>query len=384
MGLKGFMKKRGVCGVTAALVGVSLVLTGCGEAAKPEETTPTTVVLLQTEEAVREMEAWLSDPVNNGFLGERNEYGDPQGIDWYQVFYDGAGIGRTYDELNEAQRQELTTNRHFSPDTPGYVFVKKELSAFMQAKAGLTASEAEKAISAKNFYEHTESGELYFIQHTDKSAFPVKVYEVKTLGDGDRIVTYSADETQFVRPTLRPHQVKLRPVENGYQFLSNVETADAVPTTTAAPQTDDAAAETTAAPTSVSKDISAIYGTWRVEKLLGFGLHYGNGAEYPVGPDIVGDEIVLRRDVYSTKGLDKVEKYQQEVREPVYTIAAAFADTDEFFRVYKTDLPVVKSGDTVRVIEVEGAPIGGYYLINNDTLVLDLESACFALTRVGD
>ena len=384
MGLKGFMKKRGVCGVTAALVGVSLVLTGCGEAAKPEETTPTTVVLLQTEEAVREMEAWLSDPVNNGFLGERNEYGDPQGIDWYQVFYDGAGIGRTYDELNEAQRQELTTNRHFSPDTPGYVFVKKELSAFMQAKAGLTASEAEKAISAKNFYEHTESGELYFIQHTDKSVFPVKVYEVKTLGDGDRIVTYSADETQFVRPTLRPHQVTLRPVENGYQFLSNVETADAVPTTTAAPQTDDAAAETTAAPTSVSKDISAIYGTWRVEKLLGFGLHYGNGAEYPVGPDIVGDEIVLRRDVYSTKGLDKVEKYQQEVREPVYTIAAAFADADEFFRAYKVDLPDVKSGDTVRVIEVEGAPIGGYYLINNDTLVLDLESACFALTRVGD
>lgn len=382
VGVNGFMKKQSAFGVVAVLLSAALVLSGCGKATIPEANAST--VVLQTEATVREMEAWLSDPVNNGFLGEKNEYDNPQEIDWYQVFYDGAGIGRTYDELNEAQQQELTTNRHFSPDTPGYVFVKKDLVAFMQAKAGLTASETETVLSAKSFYEHTESSKMYFVHHTDRNAFPVKVYEVKTLGDGDRIVTYGADEAQFVRPTLLPHQVTLRPVENGYQFLSNVEAADAVPTTTAAPRTDDAATETTATPTSVSEDISALYGTWRVEKLLGFGLHYGNGAEYPVGQDIVGDEIILRRDVYSTKGLDKYEKYQQEVREPVYTVAAAFADTDEFFRVYKTDLPVVKRGDTVRAIQVNGAQGALYYLINNDTLVLDLESACFALTRVGD
>ncbi|WP_228745226.1 hypothetical protein [Paenibacillus sp. S150] len=43
------------------------------------------------------------------------------------------------------------------------------------------------------------------------------------------------------------------------------------------------------------------YGTWRVEKLLGFANSYNDASEYPTGQKFIGDEIIIKKDSFSSK-----------------------------------------------------------------------------------
>ncbi|MDO7906726.1 hypothetical protein Q5741_09855 [Paenibacillus sp. JX-17] len=43
------------------------------------------------------------------------------------------------------------------------------------------------------------------------------------------------------------------------------------------------------------------YGTWKVEKLLGFANSYNDASEYPTGQKFIGDEIVIKRDFFHQK-----------------------------------------------------------------------------------
>lgn len=37
------------------------------------------------------------------------------------------------------------------------------------------------------------------------------------------------------------------------------------------------------------------YGTWKVEKLLGFANSYNDASEYPTGQKFIGDEIIIKK-----------------------------------------------------------------------------------------
>ncbi|MEJ9221280.1 hypothetical protein ACXFAU_14270 [Paenibacillus glucanolyticus] len=43
------------------------------------------------------------------------------------------------------------------------------------------------------------------------------------------------------------------------------------------------------------------YGTWKVEKLLGFANSYNNASEYPTGQKFIGDEIIIKKDFFFIK-----------------------------------------------------------------------------------
>ncbi|MEO2256229.1 MULTISPECIES: hypothetical protein [Paenibacillus] len=47
------------------------------------------------------------------------------------------------------------------------------------------------------------------------------------------------------------------------------------------------------------------YGTWNVEKLLGFANSYNDASEYPTGQKFIGDEIIIKKDLFSSKGIKK-------------------------------------------------------------------------------
>lgn len=56
----------------------------------------------------------------------------------------------------------------------------------------------------------------------------------------------------------------------------------------------------------ISLDIETaqnFYGTWKVEKLLGFASSYNDASEYPTGQKFIGDKIIIEKDFFHQKDL---------------------------------------------------------------------------------
>lgn len=132
-----------------------------------------------------------------------------------------------------------------------------------------------------------------------------------------------------------------------------------------------------------------IYGTWKVDKLLGFANSYNDASEYPTGQDIIGDELVIHKEFFSSKGLEGYEAYQYELTNPRYSISQRHYNGDSFYRVNKLDLPIIGINDEMTVIEVTEASPGlgiplGFLDVSHNKLILWIEAAAFELTRVGE
>lgn len=131
------------------------------------------------------------------------------------------------------------------------------------------------------------------------------------------------------------------------------------------------------------------YGTWKVEKLLGFADSYNDASEYPTGQKIIGDEFIMKKDFFSSKGLENYNAYQHELKNPLYDIIAICYDSDSFYRLFKIDLPNLSINDEVKHICVSDSntklsiPIS-FFVVNNDRLILLLEATCFELKKITD
>lgn len=130
-----------------------------------------------------------------------------------------------------------------------------------------------------------------------------------------------------------------------------------------------------------------ILGTWKVEKLLGFGDSYNDASEYPNGQKIIGDEITIQKDFFSSKGLKNYEPYQFELKNPSYQIEEIHYNKDSFYRVDKIDMPSMNDNDHVVNVSVSASPdeLGIpmlFLVINNKRLILQLEATVFELKRV--
>lgn len=128
------------------------------------------------------------------------------------------------------------------------------------------------------------------------------------------------------------------------------------------------------------------YGTWKVEKLLGFANSYNDASEYPTGQKIIGDKIIIKKEFFSLKGLKNYNVYQYELKNPLYNIITICYNSDSFYRLFKIDLPgfdKVKHIDITDVSENIGTP-GSFFIVNNDRLILLLEATCFELKKVTD
>ena len=129
------------------------------------------------------------------------------------------------------------------------------------------------------------------------------------------------------------------------------------------------------------------YGTWKVEKLLGFANSYNDASEYPTGQKIIDDEIVINKDWFSSEGLKNYNDYQYKLKNPLYEITMICYNKDDFYRNFKMDLPGINMNDVIKEIQVSdsstefGIPVG-FFVVNNDSLILVLEASCFELKRV--
>lgn len=94
------------------------------------------------------------------------------------------------------------------------------------------------------------------------------------------------------------------------------------------------------------------YGTWKVEKLLGFANSYNDASEYPTGQKIIDDEIVINKDWFSSDGLKNYSDYQYKLKNPLYEITMICYNKDDFYRYFKMDLPGINMNDAIKEIQV--------------------------------
>ncbi|MGO4530072.1 hypothetical protein AB4Z30_13410 [Paenibacillus sp. 2TAF8] len=140
-----------------------------------------------------------------------------------------------------------------------------------------------------------------------------------------------------------------------------------------------------------SETAKNFYGTWKVEKLLGFANSYNDASEYPTGQKFIGDKIIIKKNFFSSKGLKKYTKYQTELKDPLYEITTICTESDSFFRFYKIDIPDLNIKDVVKVIDVSdpytklGIPSGlNFFAVNSDRLILLSEATIFELKKISD
>ena len=133
------------------------------------------------------------------------------------------------------------------------------------------------------------------------------------------------------------------------------------------------------------------YGTWKVEKLLGFANSYNDASEYPTGQKFIGDEIIIKKDFFSSKGLKNYKKYQYELKNPLYEITATCYNSDSFYRLYKIDIPDLNINDVVKAINISdpstkrSIPVSvSFFVVNNDRLILLSEATIFELKKITD
>lgn len=131
------------------------------------------------------------------------------------------------------------------------------------------------------------------------------------------------------------------------------------------------------------------YGTWKVEKLLGFANSYNDASEYPTGQKIIDDEIIINKVFFSSKGLENYDDYQYELKNPLYDIREICYNIDSFYRIFKIDLADLNTNDVVKYIRVSSSsselaiPVS-FFVVNNDRLFLMLEATVFELKKVID
>ncbi|WP_411503961.1 hypothetical protein [Brevibacillus centrosporus] len=130
------------------------------------------------------------------------------------------------------------------------------------------------------------------------------------------------------------------------------------------------------------------YGTWKVEKLLGFANSYNDASEYPTGQKMIGDEFIIKKDFFSSKGLKNYKDYQHELKNPIYRLEFICYNSDSFYRLFKTDPdPLhININDKVKYIVINdsstklGIPLS-FFIVNNDRVILVLEATSFELKK---
>ena len=89
-----------------------------------------------------------------------------------------------------------------------------------------------------------------------------------------------------------------------------------------------------------------LFGEWKVSKFLGFTKVQNDYAIYPDGHDIIGDHIVINEHTFSSERIEKYERYQCELSDPVYRVSSI----KEMYAIYDISDSVEKGTKVYNMI----------------------------------
>ena len=135
-----------------------------------------------------------------------------------------------------------------------------------------------------------------------------------------------------------------------------------------------------------------LFGEWEFDKLLGFNPIQKDIANYPYGQDVLKNKIIFQKNLFSSKGINKYPDYQVESTYPVYYIGYVFEkeDKDLFFpansQIDVRKILNIRKNDMVKMLEITDSEESmipfGLYIVNNERLILYLDSAIFELKKI--
>ena len=171
-----------------------------------------------TDAEKQELQAYLNDVANNGFVSYCHYYTSPEKIDLSTVFYDGAGVGtRVSDTWSEQEHQAVLNavgiNEFYFPV---YKVTRAAVEAVVQEKLGISIDDIESDIT--DGFHYVEAYDAYYSAHSDSNMNPVTITGGKTDNSGLYIIEYD-----YSFDTNKKMIVTLRKTDTGYQFVSNVK-----------------------------------------------------------------------------------------------------------------------------------------------------------------
>lgn len=243
------MKKLRFIFFTAALVCVLFIFSGCdsSNAASSESVNSSTTVVTAivtstavpvqlTAQQMSEIQNYLCDPVNNGFI-LWNEYTRPEEVNLWKLFYDNTGVEKILSpKWSEQERIDIQGAADIDRNYPIVKMRRADVDAFLLKKLGISSASFEEWICkdlpmpllpgtvAKpgriDLYYSEKYDAYYFGRGDDYTIFPVEVSGGQIIAKDIYVINYRDKESP---PGYSEYTVKLRKTDDGYQFISNIK-----------------------------------------------------------------------------------------------------------------------------------------------------------------
>ncbi|MEC1722104.1 hypothetical protein [Schinkia azotoformans] len=135
-----------------------------------------------------------------------------------------------------------------------------------------------------------------------------------------------------------------------------------------------------------------LFGTWKIDKLLGFNYIYNDASEYPKGQKVIGDNIIITKDLFSSEGIVNYKWYQYTIKNPKIYIDTVYSNAESFLVYSKVNRAEGNLGlnpsDIIRSITITNDKNDLYpfslFIVNNERLILQLEATYFELKKIND
>ena len=171
-----------------------------------------------TDTEKEEIQTYLNDIVNNGFVSYNHYYTSPEKVTLYEVFYNGAGVGTVVSDTWSEQEHQAVLNAVGTNEfyIPVYKVTRAAVEAVVQDKLGISIDDIESDIT--DGFHYVEAYDAYYSAHSDTNLNPVTITGGNTDGAGLYIIEYD-----YNFDTNKKTIVTLRKTDTGYQFVSNVK-----------------------------------------------------------------------------------------------------------------------------------------------------------------
>ena len=164
-----------------------------------------------TEAQLQEIEDYLNEKENNGFVGSLNLYNDPEYLDLFFAFSEGAGIGVWDRDWSEEEKEAFSAIFGTEHNVPYLRIDRIDLEVHLIKKLGMDFFRFATTTDSMIYCEELDA---YFISHTDSNYAAVDVTSGYIDEDGEYVIQYNQHGYEY---TVTLHKIK-----NGYQFLSNL------------------------------------------------------------------------------------------------------------------------------------------------------------------
>ena len=124
-----------------------------------------------------------------------------------------------------------------------------------------------------------------------------------------------------------------------------------------------------------------LFDTWEIDKLLGISYIYNDKSEYPEGQKVIGDNIIITKDLFSSEGIVNYKIYQYTIKNPQIYIDTVYPNADTFLVCNRVNVKgkfELNPNDIIRSITITNGincyPFS-FFIVNNERLILLLEAA---------